>query len=306
MSNQTTKRILSACGIKPKKRLGQNFLVSRLVVNGLIAAAHIGPGDTVLEVGPGLGALTIPLADKAKKVVVVEKDVRMSELLGRILRENNIKNVKIINQDILSSGCQPPAASYKMISNLPYNIAAAVIMKFLQAKNPPKTMAVMLQKEVGQRIAAAPPKMSKLAVFCQALAEPKIVGYVKKDAFWPRPKVDSAILRIEPKRLQGVKLLASCKEFNSLHLQEVVRAGFSHPRKQLLGNLSVGLKMPRDKVEQWLKQNNIGPSRRAETLSVEQWMKLVISLDVADEINGSRQEFLSDKAKLLHSLKDLR
>ena len=159
------------------------------------------------------------------------------------------------------------------MANLPYNIATEVIKRFLETDNPPKLMVVMVQKEVGQRICSQSPKMQRLGVLVQARADVKIIETVKKDSFWPQPKVDSVVLKITPKVYSTIvhdrELWQNKKLFS-----KIVRAGFSQPRKQLINNFSKSLNIPREKVEQWLKQNNIAPAQRAQSLTLENWLNL--------------------------------
>lgn len=301
----------------PLKRLGQNFLISKGVLEKIIQAAGLNKEEVVLEIGPGLSTLTQELARRAKKVIAVEKDRKFVEILKETLKD--YKNVQIIEGDILKfdiSNWVPPfkkggvggilpnkdkstpallykrrGLKYKLVANLPYNIASAVIRKFLEAENKPKEMLLMVQKEVAQRICASPPNMSLLAVSVQFYAQPKIIDYVSKGSFWPPPKVDSAILKItsHPKQSRfplserGIK---GDLEKNKIHptppLQKegienffkVVKAGFSSPRKQLLGNLTKRLKIERNIIEKALKKVKISPAQRAETLSIDDWIRI--------------------------------
>ncbi|MCH8987005.1 ribosomal RNA small subunit methyltransferase A [Patescibacteria group bacterium] len=248
--------------IKPKKSLGQNFLKARHVVNKIIQTAELEKQDTVLEIGPGLGALTKEIAPLVKKLIAVEKDWE----LVKILREEMPKNVEIVNDDILKYKLQ--ATSYKLLANLPYSIVAPVLRKFLEAEHKPKLMVLMVQKEVAQRICAKPPKMSLLAVSVQFYATPKIVSYVSKRAFWPQPKVDSAIIKITPCLTPGVK--------HSDRFFKIVKAGFSHPRKQLVNNLGKELGIERAKIISWLSKAHIHPTQRAQTLTIQDWENLTI------------------------------
>ena len=161
-------------------------------------------------------------------------------------------------------------APYKIAANLPFYLAAAAIRKFLESANPPLSMAVIVQKEVAQRICAKPPKMNLLAVSVQFYANAKIIDYVSRGCFWPAPKVDCAILQIVPRPGQGE---ASDEKFRAAFF-EVVKAGFSHPRKQLANNLSKELGISRQETEAWLSRNNIEPGQRPETLSVNDWIGL--------------------------------
>jgi len=261
-SIKTIKELLKQHDLKPLKRMGQNFLISGNVVDNVISAAELKPNDTVLEVGPGLGALTAKIAKKAKQVIAVEKDKGTVRVLNDILE---YENIKIINADILKY--KYSGKKYKVISNLPYNIATAVIMQFLAAKNPPEIMIVMLQKEVGQRICQKPPNMSKLAVFTQFYSTPKIAGYVSKRSFYPQPKVDSAILKITPRNDLRQKI-------DEKLFSKIVKTGFSHPRKQLVNNLSKELGLQRQVTKQWFCKCKIKPNQRAETLTVDDWLIL--------------------------------
>lgn len=266
-SVKTVKKLLKNSGIRPSKRLGQNFLISKQALGKIIGAAELKPEDIVLEAGPGLGVLTLEIAKKVKQVIAVEKDERLVKPLENILKCENIKNVKVVNADILNFQF---SNKYKLVANLPYNIAAAVVRKFLEGKSPPKLMVFFIQKEVGQRICSHPPKMSKLAVFCQFYSKPKIIAFVSKEAFYPQPRVDSAILKIIP--------IAPLPKVNKKLFSKIVRTGFSHPRKQLVNNLSKGLVLKREKVEKWLLKNNVKPNQRAETLTVDNWLNLTKAL----------------------------
>jgi len=274
--------LLKRYKVHPNKRLGQNFLVSRTVLKKIIKAGELKSSDIVLEIGPGLGILTKAIAKKVKKVIAVEKDENLANILKRELDNGQIKNIQIINQDILKfqvSGFkfQKP---YKLVANLPYYITAPVIRMFLESAKPPKLMVLMVQKEVAQRICPCPPKlkerrrgktpkMSILAVSVQFYAKPEIISYVSKKSFWPQPKIDSAIIKIVPRQF-GVPVSCQFRE----QFFRIVRAGFSQSRKQLINNFSKSLELPRKEVETWLKKNKIKPSQRAETLTLKNWLDL--------------------------------
>ncbi len=269
----------------PQKRLGQNFLIDKRVFKKIIEAANLKTKDIVLEIGPGPGNLTKELAKKVKKVIVIEKDPNLIRILSKELKINNIKNVKIIQGDILNvlnSKLLTPNFC-KVVANLPFYLTAPIIRKFLES--PPNNsfqMILLIQKEVAQRICAKPPRMNLLAVSVQYYAEPKIISYVFKKSFWPRPNVDSAIIKIIPhNQFQNLLITDSCgkKKFTNL-LFQIVRAGFSQPRKYLLNNLSNMLKLDKEKTKNWLLKNNIKPNQRAETLSIENWIKLAKSFRV--------------------------
>lgn len=277
-SPETIKHLLEERGIRPLKKLGQNFLIDENVLREIVSAAELKSDDIVLEIGPGLGTLTKELAKRTKKVIAVEKDPNLARILNDKLK---VKNLEVIHGDILRIPNSKFLIhnSYKVVANLPYYIVSPVIRKFLETETAPKIMILMVQKEVAERITAKPPKMSLLAVSVQFYAKPEIISYVSKECFWPKPKVDSAIIKITPKNITGsqqplpsstLQGIAPCKLFF-----RIVKAGFSQPRKQLANNLSKGLKMDKEKIKNWLLKNGVQPSQRAETLSVEDWVKLM-------------------------------
>ena len=268
-------------GPKPRKSLGQNFLVDGRAVKKMLDAADISTTDTVLEIGPGAGVLTMALAQKAGQVIAVEKDERMVEILKEKFK--GLDNVEIVHGDILKmdiSSFEFRVSSFKIVANLPFYIATAVIRQFLEAENPPQEMTLIVQKEVAQRICAKPPRMNLLAVSVQVYAQAKIISYISKGAFSPRPNVDAAIIKITPYfpiSCPSLFPLSPLSTSRKLFFQ-IVKAGFSHPRKQLLNNLSSGLGITREKTAEWLIKNNIDPKQRAETLSITDWLGLAKSL----------------------------
>lgn len=257
----------------PKKFLGQNFLISKSVLRKIVEVAEISKKDTVLEIGPGIGNLTMELAKRAKKVIAIEKDERMIEILKEVLKSSNVQNVRIVKGDILKIRNSQFVIhnSYKVVANIPYYLTSRLIRKFLEIKNKPKLMVLMVQKEVAQRICARPPKMNLLAVSVQFYAKPKIVAFVPKSCFWPSPKVDSAIIKITPREA------TSLNGVDSLLFFKIVKAGFSQPRKQLINNLSKGLKIEKEKVKKWLLKNGVNPKQRAEDLKLKTWYDLTKS-----------------------------
>jgi len=274
-SIKTIKELLQAHNTVPKNRMGQNFLLERKVAIKMLRAAELSFKDTALEVGAGIGTLTKELAQKAKRVIAVEKDPIMVEILKETTKA--LPNIKIIQEDILNliSLSYPQLneikdGKYKVVANLPYYITSPAIRMFLEADKKPKLMVFMVQKEVAQRICAKPPKMNLLALSVQFYAEAKIISSVRKGAFWPRPKVDSAIVKLIPHRKKP--------RVSPARFFRVVKAGFKQPRKQLGNNFSQQLKLSRQKMETWLAQVNIAPAQRAETLSLTDWVTLAKSL----------------------------
>lgn len=262
--------------------MGQNFLIDENVLNKIVETADIKSDDTILEVGPGLGILTIELAKRAKRIIAVEKDKELCEILKNILTAQNIVNVEIVNSDILrykipASPAGGQDTRYKLVANIPYYLTSPLIRKFLEADNRPSEIILMIQKEVAQRICpprrarssgeagASPPKMSLLAVSVQFYAEPKIISFVSKNSFYPAPKVDSAIIKIIPHQIPKIDM----EKFFKL-----VKIGFSAKRKMLINNLSRNLEIVSCELE--IIFDKIGFSRklRAENLTINNWVKL--------------------------------
>jgi len=273
-SKKVIKNLLKKYGARPSKGLGQNFLIDKTVTKKIIKEARLQSKDIVLEIGPGIGTLTQEIAKKARLVIAVEKDKKMCDILKELLECWNIKNVEILKGDILKFNpltYELKAKSYKVVANLPFYLTAPAIRKFLEMKFPPKLMILVVQKEVAQRICAKPPDMNLLSVSVQFYAEAKIISYVSKKSFWPKPKVDGAILRIVP-------LIKIDKKLNNANLFfKIVKAGFSQPRKQLANNLSKKLELNKERTKSWLLKNNIQPTQRAETLTIKDWINLTKS-----------------------------
>ena len=263
--------------LNPKRSLAQNFLVDESHLARIAQAATLTATDQVLEVGPGLGALTQHLAAQAGRVVAVELDDRLIELLQKHFADQ--PQVSIVHADILEvdpgtllAQADKPLAPYKVVANLPYYITSAVLRHLLEAPQPPETIVVLIQKEVAERICATPGDMSILSVSVQLYAQPQLVHHVPASAFYPRPKVDSAVLRLD--RL----LTPAITEIDSTTFFRVVRAGFSQKRKQLVNTLSAGLQLPKTTATAALTAVNIDPTRRAETRSIAEWEKLACAL----------------------------
>lgn len=261
--------------IKPKKSLGQNFLNNKAVIDKIIQAADLTPDDFVLEIGPGKGILTEELAKAAGKVVAVEIDGSLVELLRN--KFSSTKNVEIISGDILKtdlnklvSGYKLQATGYRVIANLPYYITSPIIRLFLESEFPPQEMILMVQKEVAERIAAKAGQMSILAVSVQYYADIKILFDVGKENFDPIPEVDSAVIHVT----HNMKHETRDKKYNQ-NFFRVVRAGFSAKRKTLVNNLSNSLHLDKNAVEEKIKTIPLSGIVRAQELSVEDWKKLV-------------------------------
>ena len=275
---QELKEILKKNNISPIKYMGQNFLIHKEVVEKMLSAAELKPKDTILEIGPGLGTLTKAIAQKVKKVIAIEKDRKMAEVLEETLKD--FKNIEIIQGDILQiPDSRFQISPYKVVANLPFYITKPAIRKFLEADEKPEVIVLIVQKEVAQRIVASSPKTNLLAVSVQFYAEPEIINYVSKRSFWPRPKVDAAIIKIVSRQFR----VPVSRQFREQFFR-IVRAGFSHPRKQLVNNLTEKFNFDKETVKAWLLKNEIKPTQRAETLTIDDWLKLTKSYKIKEDV----------------------
>ncbi len=267
--------LLRAHDLHPRKRLGQNFLVDPVALQRIVAAADLSPEDTVIEVGAGLGTLTRPLAEQAERVVAVELDDGLVQALRQELA--HLDNVQIIHGDILRiPDLGIPHSGYKVVGNLPYYITSAVLRRFLEDEPRPQLMVVTVQREVAERIVAGPGEMSLLAVSVQFYGQPKIVTRIPAGAFYPSPQVDSVVLRIEVGEHPAVVLPDGV---DVAAYFRIVRAGFSQRRKTLRNSLSGGLALSPARVELELEGVGIDPRRRAQTLSIEEWVQVTVALE---------------------------
>lgn len=265
------ERVKSICrqyGLAPQKSRGQNFLIDEDVVAKILAVAEVNDQETILEVGPGLGILTAGLLKVARQVLAVELDLKAIDFL-----KNNfasVENLTVISGDILKinlSKTLDGVKSYRIIANLPYNITSHFLRIFLELKeNKPREMILMLQKEVAERITASSGAMSKLSVMVQYYGQPEIIFNVSKNSFWPKPAVDSAVVRI--------KVKPDLPQTDIKKFFQTVNIGFSARRKQLHNNLAGGFKISSDSAKAILTKAGFSSQIRAQALSVEDWIKL--------------------------------
>jgi len=248
----------------PKKSLGQHWLFDEPTLKAIISAAEVTQNDTVLEVGPGLGTLTELLAARAKEVVAVEKDERLSADLKRKL---SVDNLEIVVADIRQFNLSNLPVGYKVVANIPYYLTSYLLRQLLEAANPPTVMSLLVQKEVAERVTAGPGEMSLLAFSVQYFGQPSLLREVPKELFEPAPKVDSAILKIKLRPRPYF-------EADTRMLFRLVKAGFGERRKQLKNSLSGGLGLDTNKLEMLLKGLRISHKVRAQELSLDDWQRL--------------------------------
>jgi 16S rRNA (adenine1518-N6/adenine1519-N6)-dimethyltransferase len=266
--------ILKKYNIRLTKGLGQNFLLDDVILDRIVKAAEITPEDIVLEVGPGLGSLTRHLAKVAKRVIAVELDKNLLPAMSEILAP--FDNVEIIQADIMQLPLDTviKKSGYLVVANVPYYITSALIRHLLEAKLKPARLILTIQKEVAQRICADEGNLSLLALSVQVYGMPELISTIQAGAFYPAPKIDSAVLRI---KLHEQPLIPTAELGTFFRL---IKAGFSQKRKTLRNTLSAGLHWQKDETEKYLSAANIDPQRRAQTLSIEEWGRLVDQVNI--------------------------
>lgn len=262
------KSLLDQYGIAPKKSLGQNFLHDPNLLQKIVMTAELRPDDTVLEIGPGTGALTVLLAQAARRVIAIEVDERLKPALDRALEP--YRNVWVIYQDVLTVDIPMLVRpdDYVVVANLPYYITSAILRHLLESDHPPRRLVLTVQMEVAERLIAQPPDMSLLSVSVQFFGQPRIVTRLNPAVFWPRPDVDSAVVRIDTYDKPPVDVPDAKTFFR------VVRAGFGQKRKQLKNSISSGLRLDSESANALFEAAGIDSRRRAETLSLEEWASL--------------------------------
>jgi 16S rRNA (adenine1518-N6/adenine1519-N6)-dimethyltransferase len=251
--------------VVPNKSLGQHWLHDIYSLRSMAEAAHIGPDDTVLEIGPGLGTLTTELTSLAKRVIAVEFD---PELAAGLAARVPAQNLEVVHSDILKFDLTTLPRNYKVAANLPYYITSKIVRMLLESPNPPAEAAILVQKEVAERMAAAPGDMSVLAVSVQFYAEATLGPVVPAELFTPPPKVDSQIIGLQ-RRTQPLFPDVAPQDYFRM-----VRAGFGEKRKTLRNSLSGGLHLEKPQIEKLLEAAGVDPKARAEQLGLDDWYRL--------------------------------
>ena len=266
-------------GFRPKKSLGQHFLKDKEVVRQIINRARFDPTDRVLEIGPGLGALTLLLARGVHHVIAVEKDSRLTDMLNRRLSAEKIENVHLINEDILELDFSRITSLHgrkvRVIGNLPYNISSPILEKLVENRRIVNRAVLMLQSELAGRLIANPgtKAFGAMTVFIQYDARVSPLLHVPKEAFHPRPKVDSMVLEMDFQRPYPERTEDDVK------FRTVVKGAFAQRRKTLLNSLKNTLvSYSREEIFAALERCDIDPKRRAETLTIEDFLRLTSAL----------------------------
>lgn len=253
---------------QPNKRLGQHLLISRKALDAVVDAAELTPTDNALEVGAGHGALTVELAKRAGRVVAIEMDRDILPVLTETTAPH--LNVEIIPRDLLTVdlGAVFGGAPYKFVANLPYYITALILRRIFEARPRPTLMVVMTQREVAERMVAPPGELNLLGLSVQFYGQPHIVTYVPATAFYPPPKVESAVVRID--LFPELSLDDAGRDL----LFTLAHAAFGGKRKQIHNSLAQNLRLAPEQVARWLADSDIDAERRAQSLSLEEWLRL--------------------------------
>jgi 16S rRNA (adenine1518-N6/adenine1519-N6)-dimethyltransferase len=271
------KQELKEYGFFPKKRLGQHFLVDRNILNKVVRTAEVGKGDVVVEVGPGPGEMTRALARLVKHVIAVEIDPQLVEILKK--RLTDCPNVEVVKSDILKVDfkglCQKEGQPIKVVANLPYQISTPLLFRFIEAKEAFSTLTLMLQREVAERMAAPSggKEYGPLSIFVQMFLDVSIRFFIKPSAFFPPPKIESAVVHMVWKEKPRVE------QKDEEWFKKVVRACFGYRRKTLLNALKHSELFLHESPESKMERAGIDPQRRPETLSIEEFVRLAEALN---------------------------
>ncbi|MDB5075984.1 MAG: rsmA [Chloroflexi bacterium] len=270
---QETRSILRTYHVHPREQLGQNFLIDSEALESVVRAADLSPGQQVLEVGPGIGTLTRALAETNAQVVALELDEAMARIAAA--RTAEYPNVQVREGNVLHTNLGEildVRSDFSVVANIPYYITAPILRLFLEGAHRPKTLVLMVQREVGERLAAAPGKMSALSVFSQLYANVEIIRHVPATSFMPAPEVASTIIRLTVHEELPVP------EGELPYFFTIVRAGFGSKRKMIHNALDRALPNSGVVIDEALAQVGVERTRRAETLSIAEWRALSLAL----------------------------
>ena len=266
---EETEFLLNKYKLRANKSLGQNFLINEQIIDDIVNVSNVTADDVIIEIGPGLGSLTAKLADNAKKVIAIELDENMINILGE--RISLYKNVEIIHADVLKVDLNKlidGEENVKVVANLPYYITTPIVMKLLEEKLKINSITVMVQKEVGERFCATPggKEYGAITVSINYYTSPKIVLDVPKENFNPVPEVDSCVVKLDLKN-EHIELKDEKLFFR------LIKTTFSQRRKNI-GNSLTGVGISKQEVKKMLEELNLDVNLRAENLSIDQYAKI--------------------------------
>ena len=264
---EETEFILKKYGLRANKKLGQNFLINEEIINQIIEKANVNKNDTIIEIGPGLGSLTAKLLENANKVIAIELDSNMSNILKE--RFCLYDNFELIEKDVLKVDLNEIVEKYdsvKVVANLPYYITTPIIMKLLEERLKLKSITVMVQKEVGERFCAVPnsKEYGAITISINYYTKPEIIIDVPKENFEPMPEVDSCVIKLDVRKVPPVELKNEKDFFN------LIKAGFSQRRKTI-NNSIASMGISKEKIKNVLEKLGIDSKLRAENLTMEQF-----------------------------------
>lgn len=273
MITSEIREMLARAGLTPNKLLGQNFLIDQNILKKIVAAADPKPGETILEVGPGLGALTNFLSETGAKIIAVEKDAKIARILENEIAKHHARNMKLIIGDILKMPDDffLDLGAYRVVANIPYYLTARLLRKLLEEVSQPKEIVVTIQKEVAERILAHPPHMNLLALAIQTYGTPRILFPVSKGSFWPMPDVDSAVLKIENISKEFFKTNA----FDEKLFFKLLKSAFGTKRKTLVNSLEREFEIKKDTLRTILEGLGLSLTVRPEELALSDWVRLI-------------------------------
>ena len=275
--SQRAKEAMKEMGANPNKLRGQNFCIEPGILKAMVDKAGLLPGETVLEIGPGLGFLTEQLLTSGHKVIAIEVEEPFINILHQLDKQEDLQ---VLHADALTVPLEKfLPESYSVVSNLPYSITGAILRRLLTLKPLPRKLVVLLQREVAERMIAPAGEMSLLSLAVQLYSRPKIIRHVAAQAFWPVPKVESSIISME-----DVGLLYKLTPNQDKLFWQVARFGFSSKRKQLHNNISSGLKCEGGLIKEMIVGIGLNEKIRAQQLSVEQWIELTKAIEIGLKI----------------------
>ena len=269
MTIETLKQLLIDYGLKPNKTYGQNFLMDEIILQDMVDVASVSDVDAVIEVGPGIANLTKFLLHTSKQVISIEKDEQFIPILNSLKKK--YKHFSYLHEDVLNvelDALVGDLQQYKVVANIPYYVTGKIIQKFLAAKHKPRSMTLLMQKEVAHNLTAKPGNLNLLAISVQLHAEAKLIQVVPAHKFYPAPKVDSAVVHIE--LYEHEKYKVDDEKF----FFKVLRACFLGKRKQIHNTLTNNLHVPKEEVGDILRHVNISTTYRPQQLTIEQWIEL--------------------------------
>jgi 16S rRNA (adenine1518-N6/adenine1519-N6)-dimethyltransferase len=276
MTIKTLQSILENYGLSPNKTYGQHFLMDETILEDMIDTAGVQAGDSVLEIGPGIGNLTERLLQHDAQLLSIEKDPQFTPVLKALKSEypeqfNYIEETDALKYDFSE---RLKGAAYKVVANIPYYITGKIVQVFLHAKHKPQSMTLLMQKEVANNIVAKPGELNLLAISVQLYADAKVMAIVPGFKFYPAPRVDSAVIHIKLSEKPKYDIP------DEKHLFRILKACFSGKRKQIHNTLTNNLQLSKERVGEVLQKAGVDVMQRPQQLTIEQWLAISKELEI--------------------------